>query len=333
MAEADADNVQPAGETPASREGKMPSPRPMFSVIMPCYNHASYVGEAIRSVIAQTWKDWQLIIVDDGSSDDSQKIIEEIGRTDGRISWRFQPNAGPAAARNAAIAMSAAPWVAYLDSDDLWLSETLANYAAFIEANPQTQLVYGYRNRLNEDGQIVELPPRFQDRQTGTRELFRRMYLSQLCVCHRRELLSAEKAGPWDATLRVCEDYDLYLRMSLHCQFDFMGKPTGLRRRHGANLSRRTGWSRFTEAEILRRFVEKRGGAELLDSKAISCRLGKLYSSAASAYFAQGLYGHSSVAAGEALQYKFRLKPFINKLLSTLLCPLSRLDRPLPRLG
>jgi len=297
---------------------------PMFSIIMPVYNHAAYVAEAIDSVLNQTWTDWELWVVDDGSTDESGRIAAERAAGDPRIHLLTQANAGPAAARNHGVSRSRGPWLAYLDSDDIYYPDALASYAEFIARRPEATFIYGYRHRLNDDRTPVELPGEFQDAVTGTRELFGRMYLSHLCVCYRRELLNA--AGGYDERLRSVEDYDLYLRMSLHTKFWPLGKPTGLRRRHGSNISRQTGYSRMLQGAILQRFVDRYGGREVLDPAQVTRRLGKIYYAAGRQYFKARYFAQAGKALKIALSYRPTLKGSGLLVLANALALLGRRD-------
>ena len=177
----------------------------MFSVVMPIYNHAEYLDEAVRSVVDQTFEDWELIMVDDGSVDQSPQIAETWASGDSRISFFQQVNSGQAAARNKALTAAKGKWVTFLDSDDVYLGETLSNFHDFLVANPQAEFVYGYRHRLNADGSITELAGQFQDEPTGPVELFPRMYLSHPNICIRRELL--EKVSGYDPDLRRARNH------------------------------------------------------------------------------------------------------------------------------
>lgn len=303
----------------------------MFSIIMPVYNHAAYLEQAVRSVLDQTCGDWELIIVDDGSTDGSGELADRLADTDGRIRVIHQANAGPSAARNAALAVARGPWLTYLDSDDLLLSDALDNYRRFIQDHPDVRFIHGFRHRLNEDGSVTPLAGEFQDRPTGTAELFGRMYLSHLCVCYRRELI--ERAGPYDVRLRGCEDYELYLRMSLHCRFDPLNKPTGLRRRHGANLSTQSGFSRLQEATVLRRFAQRQGGKAVLEPQRVRARLARLYYASARQYFKEGCFAQSRSAACESLRCNGSFKARLLAALGWLLWPVSKTDpRKLPEL-
>ena len=313
--------------TDDSLTGRVSSP--FFTVIMPVYNHADYLAEAIASVRQQAFEDWELIIVDDGSKDASGRIADDLAAGDLRIRVIHQANAGPAAARNAALAVARGQWLTYIDSDDIWLPSALQDYREYIDAHPPTRFIHGYRHRMDEGGPVIEMQGVYQDRPTGPTELFDRMYLSHLCVCYRRELM--DEVGGYDAGLRSCEDYELYLRMGLRCTFDPLGKVTGLRRRHGSNISRQTGWSRIQEARILQRFVERQGGSAVISPQQFHRRLGKLYYAAGRQYFKAGFFANAVEALGEARRHRRRLKDIALRVLALFLLPLGRReDRPWP---
>jgi glycosyltransferase involved in cell wall biosynthesis len=275
---------------------------PLFSVIMPTYNQARYLGEAVRSVLAQRCGDLELIIVNDGSTDDTPRLLADLAAEDPRIVVIHQANAGPSAARTAAIARARADWLAHLDSDDLWYPHALETYRAYIAAHPDAQFLFGYRHRLNEDGSVTELPGDHQEAPSGTAELFEHIFISHLCACFRKDLYL--EAGGYDPSLRSVEDYDLYLRMSLLCRFEPVGRATGLRRRHAGCISRATGRSKMLEAEVLRRFVERQGGRDRLDPARIRRRLGKLYHSAGRLYLREGRYRSALDAFRSARRYR-----------------------------
>jgi len=297
----------------------------MFSVVMPVYNHADYVAQSVRSVQRQTCGDWELVIVDDGSTDGSGRVVDDLARGDERIAVIHQPNAGPAAARNTALSRARGDWIAFLDSDDLWVPENLDHYARFIREHPEARFIHGYRHRLNADGSVTTSPGEFQDRPTGTAELFGRMYLAGLCVCIHRKLF--EKVGAYDVAAPACEDYDLYLRMSLYCEFYPLNEQTGLRRRHETNISRRTGRSRMIEGEVLRRFAERVAGHGLLDPAAVARRLGRVYATAAWAYLRQRRSREALAAIRRAHHYRRTFRSCLTAVLSCLQLPFARRGR------
>ena len=181
---------------------------PKVSVIIPTYNRAEKVAAAIDSVRAQTFADFELIVVDDGSSDYTQARLRAYGD---RIKIIRQDNRGVSAARNAGIAASQAPLLAFLDSDDVWLPHKLQSQAAFFAANPaamwQQTAEMWVRNgkRVNPKTRHAKLEGRiFQ-------ESLELCLISPSAVMLRRALL--DEMGLFDENLSACEDYDLWLRI------------------------------------------------------------------------------------------------------------------------
>ena len=135
---------------------------PLVSVIMPAYNCGRYIAQAVQSVIGQTLADWELQIVDDCSTDDTQAVVQRLAAQDTRIHYtRLAQNGGPAAARNEALRRAAGQYVAFLDSDDLWTSDKLERQIAFMEKNGATFSATAY-DQMDESGNplpTVCLPP------------------------------------------------------------------------------------------------------------------------------------------------------------------------------
>jgi glycosyltransferase involved in cell wall biosynthesis len=121
----------------------MTSNPPLISVIIPVYNRECYLAEAIESVLAQTYSAIQLIVVDDGSTDRSAEVAQKYPLT-----YQFQPNGGISAARNAGIALATGEFLAFLDSDDIWVTDKLANQMAAFKADPTLEAVFGYAEQF-----------------------------------------------------------------------------------------------------------------------------------------------------------------------------------------
>jgi glycosyltransferase involved in cell wall biosynthesis len=185
---------------------------PDVSVIVPAYNTAGYIADAIRSVLAQTYSSYEIIVVNDGSPD-TEALERALAPFRERVVYLVQENRGLAAARNTAIHVARGRYIALLDSDDSWEPEYLASQVAILESDPTIAAVY-------PDALIVGDHP-FAGR-TYTQvcpskgaPTFRRV-LTQEChifvsVLVRREAL--ERAGLFDADLRSVEDFDLWLRL------------------------------------------------------------------------------------------------------------------------
>ena len=209
---------------------------PLVSVLMPVYNSRQYLAQAVDSVRQQTLPAWQLIIVDDGSTDDTPRLLRAYD-DDPRIICLRQENAGPATARNTALARATGRYTAFLDSDDLWPPDYLARMTAALEASPETVLAFSGWQYVDEEGQPLPqaigvhqgMVARLRD------DLAWRNQLMPSGVVARREALAA--CGGFDPDLRGTEDWDLFLR--LMALGPFAGVPDVLMwyRTHADNLS------------------------------------------------------------------------------------------------
>jgi glycosyltransferase involved in cell wall biosynthesis len=182
---------------------------PFFSVIIPAYNRFDALQRAIASVHAQTYKDFELIIVDDGSDDDTPLLASKSGNS---IKYIRQENCGVSSARNNGISLSNAQYIAFLDSDDQWLPDKLQEQFIYIKENPgieihQTEEIW-IRNgrRVNSMKKHVKTEG---DIFINSLDL---CMISPSSVVMNRVLF--EKYGMFDVDLPVCEDYDLWLRIT-----------------------------------------------------------------------------------------------------------------------
>ncbi|MFP4473093.1 MAG: glycosyltransferase family 2 protein [Candidatus Omnitrophota bacterium] len=182
----------------------------MFSVIIPTYNRCQRLRKAVDSVLTQTWDDWELIIVDDGSTDMTADMLAEYA--DPRIRYVRQENQGPSAARNHGLRLARREWVAFLDSDDWWLPQKLARVREEIGRFPDIPIFHTeeiwYRR-----GQV--LPQKKHHRKPEGRVYQQALPLCCIsistAVVRRTVFMSA---GGFDEGLPACEDYDLWLRLT-----------------------------------------------------------------------------------------------------------------------
>ncbi len=130
---------------------------PCVSIVLPTYNRAAFIPGACASIAAQTFKDWELIVVDDGSTDDTRRVVEECAAASARpIRYVSRPNGGPAAARNTGIARASGRYVAFFDSDDLWVEHHLAECVEALNANQEVSWVFGAGRRVEiPSGKVV----------------------------------------------------------------------------------------------------------------------------------------------------------------------------------
>jgi len=185
---------------------------PGVSVVMPCFNAAAYLREAVASVLNQTLQDLELIVVDDGSTDESPGILDALARSDGRLRVVRQDNAGPSQARNRGIEIARGEWLAFLDADDWWSADCLSRlHGAAVAA--RAGLAYcGWQN-VGQPGGSGEpwLPP-----DHSAADIERLCFTSCPWPIHALlvERRRVREAGGFDVTLRTCEDFDLWLRIS-----------------------------------------------------------------------------------------------------------------------
>jgi len=183
-------------------------PSPVVSIVMPTWNRAKVISDAIGSVQAQLFTDWELIIVDDGSTDNTAEILAKFA-DDQRIRYVKQPHAGASQARNQGLRLAQGSLIAYLDSDNLWYPGFLAATVNAFVADPATDSVYGalITEAHGEDQRVLFKP---FDRTELTRENF----IDLNTFVHRRSLVDAY--GTFDETLDRLIDWDLILRYTQH---------------------------------------------------------------------------------------------------------------------
>lgn len=213
---------------------------PAVTVIIPTYNSARFLLGAIQSVQQQSVSDWELIIVDDGSTDGTgEQIAQQVH--DSRVRVIRQPNHGDAAARNTGILASQSPWLAFLDADDLWKPDKLQRQLLVMSAHPEVSVVYcGIEvETLSPAGDSISRstvePPEILENSLYEELLIRNVITgSHSSVMIRREVF--ELAGLFDERFRI-SDIDLWIRLALKHSFFGILEPLVVIRKHGENSS------------------------------------------------------------------------------------------------
>jgi len=192
----------------------------LVSVIMPAYNTEKYIRESIQSVRDQTYANWELLVVDDGSTDKTADIIRQYAAQDSRIKYLFQQNGRQAKARNTAIENSHGTLIAFLDSDDLWLPEKLERQLQAMKAT-NADVIYSNGLIIYEPGAV----PGRTDFSIVAGTIEGRKMLDVLLLQNRIPVQSVlvrkeayRNAGPFDESPQFhgCEDYELWLRLAAH---------------------------------------------------------------------------------------------------------------------
>ena len=180
------------------------------SVIIPTYNHQDYVLQTLDSVFAQTFRDYEIIVVNDGSPDASAQRLEPLAQA-GKISYIEQPNAGQAAARNRGLAQARGEFIAFLDDDDLWPTDKLQWQVAFLDDNPEVAVVGGSVQNINGEGSN-QGKAQFHDRPITFGSLFSGCpFVSPGQTLIRTTLL--KEIGGLDEKLWGVDDFDLWFRV------------------------------------------------------------------------------------------------------------------------
>jgi len=206
---------------------------PKVSVIMPTYNRANFIGEAIRSVLIQDLKDWELIIIDDGSIDDTKQIVKT--NKDPRIRYIYQKNKGRSAARNKAIAMAKGEYLAFLDSDDLFLAGKLKKQVEFLDKNKDFGMVYTSAYNIDEKGKILD----FVYRATQSGHIYKDVafllpvVIALPTVMARKE--NIRSLHGFDQKMDRFEDTDMWRRMAQKYRIYAMKEPLTKIRMHPGN--------------------------------------------------------------------------------------------------
>ncbi|TGP23421.1 glycosyltransferase [Mesorhizobium sp. M1D.F.Ca.ET.184.01.1.1] len=218
------------------------------SVVITTYNHARFLAEAIDSVRNQTVKPDEIIVVDDGSSDNPESVVRQYDD----VRYIRQKNQGLAAARNTGMTAACGEFIAFLDADDRLRPMALATNLALFRDNPNYAFVYGAFRDIDETGAIrnnVPLRPAGQDPYAGF--LTDNLIGMHATVLYRRRTLEA--AGGFDRSLRACEDYDVYLRLSRANKVACTPECLADYRRHATNMSNNNPMMLRAALKVLRR--------------------------------------------------------------------------------
>jgi len=221
---------------------------PLVSIMMPAYNAERYIGEAIASVREQTYAHWELLIVDDGSTDRTAAIAAQAAAADPRVRLIQQPNGGEAVARNTALTHMRGELIAFLDADDAYLPHHLAAVVAYLQAHPDRDAVYTDGYHCDREGRrLATLSSRRRGPFEG--DLFEPLVRASdvfgppLCVALRRDGVM-RRALAFDPQIVIGPDWEFFIRYAEEARFGYLDEPTCLYRVHTANISVRTSASR-----------------------------------------------------------------------------------------
>ncbi len=272
------------------------------SVVMANFNRAAFIALAIESVQQQTWSDWELLIVDDGSTDESCSIARRFASQDSRIRVYTQENSGQALARNAGIERTSAPLVCFVDSDDLWTSAKLERQVAVVGGDSTIDVLYGEEDLIDENGQPIA--ERKMPRHAGSiwRQLLVDNFITFSTTMVRRAAL--ERVGGFDPAIRHADDYDLWLRLSVFANFEYRPELWGYYRVGGQQISRDKAGRLASNQRILKRFLDE--NPDLATPDVIRSTWCRFHARQARSLAASGHRLRAMQAAGRSLRWDLR---------------------------
>ena len=244
---ASADQAAQPGNLPAPpmARGLVPAHTGLVSVVVAAYNAEATLAQTLASVLAQTHRQLELIVVDDGSIDDTPRIVEQIAATDGRVRLVRQVNAGVAAARNHGLRLARGEFLAPLDADDLWAPAKLARMVARLQqAGPGAGMAYCWWATVDGQGAVLDSSPPWREEGLVLQRLAEVNFIgcASVPVFRRSALLHSGPQFGYETRLRDldaqgCEDWDLLLRVAQHHEVVCVPEVLVGYRRHGGSMS------------------------------------------------------------------------------------------------
>ncbi|OGO06329.1 MAG: hypothetical protein A2Y92_05520 [Chloroflexi bacterium RBG_13_57_8] len=241
---------------------------PKVSVIITTYNRAHFVCEAIKSVLGQTYRDFEIVVVDDGSRDNTREAVATF--KDPRIKYIYQDNRGVTGALNAGILASSGECVAFLDSDNVLFREALQKSMEFMDRHPEVGFCYGQISTMDENGRPLRLKrfrgPKVTRVNNGRKELVS-LLLAERNIGHFIARAACFKqVGLFSTTLCMSEDWDMWIRMAAKYDVGHLAVPMIKARYHTQSLTASSG------VEIV-----KKAHTAVLESVFTDAELGPLY--------------------------------------------------------
>ena len=229
---------------------------PLVSVVIATYNMAQYLPLAVRSVLEQTHSNLEVLIVDDGSTDDTPAVVQPF-LADPRVRYLRQPNGGQTIAKNHGVREATGEFVGFLDADDLWVPDKLEAQLPLF-ARPEVGVVYSRLVYIDEAGNGQHVSDNALFRGQVSAPLFVQNFIGFGTALVRKECF--DRLGSFDETLRMGIDYDLWLRFSTQYEFDYLPRPLLRYRIWAGQMSKNCKTRYQTGIATMQRFIEANPG-------------------------------------------------------------------------
>lgn len=271
---------------------------PRVSVIIPTYNRANLIGEAIKSVFDQTYCDWELIVVDDGSKDETAEVVAQFGK---RVTYIYQDNAGVCAARNLGFAASQGEYISFLDSDDRMLPHNLKTLIDLLDTQPQADIAYGRYYWTDEQGQSPTLEGPTYEGQILPQLVLEETMLLGITLIRRS---CVEAIGGFDEAIQFQEHWDFYLRLAqAGCSYTCAKQAVALLRLHPKNRGQNKDAMLASRLTILNRLFNTPALEMILSENIRHQAYHNAYLEFAHDYFTLGDFEQGFQCLNNALQY------------------------------
>ncbi len=233
------------------------SETPLVSVVIATYNRAAFLGETLESVCGQSFKDFEIILVDDGSTDDTPKLAQFYGHA---IRYVRQDNRGAAAARNLGVKQARAPWIAVQDSDDLSTPDHLWTLYEYARSHPDCGMVFANGCYLEGPEHRREtIIPAAKSRKLAARGVLLRDLFERSIARLQAALISKaafETVGGMNESFAICHDLDLFLRLTMNFPVGYVDRVVFRYRKHQGNISRNEETRLLENIRVIETFLQ-----------------------------------------------------------------------------
>lgn len=286
------------------------------SVIIPAYNAEKYIAETIESVLRQSYQDYEIIVVDDGSTDKTRSILESY--TD-RVRYFYKENGGPASARNLGIKHARGEYIALLDADDIWLPQKLEKQIEVFEKSPDIGLVHS-GSIVFDDKNINPERIRFKDERYCSGDVFPYLFICNFIgnstVVLRKTCFDAVGLFDESPGFFGTEDYDMWLRISYRYAVEFIPTPLIKYREHANQISRNFEKAYLNEKNVIQKAVRNFPDIQKRVNIPIADRFAELSFEYGYQYLTSGNLIPARRKFKECLGYKLEFKSIIYYLLT-----------------